>query len=270
MRMILTILAIAAAAYVGLTLVVFLFQARFVFFPTRSLGATPATIGLDYEDVTVETSDGVALAGWYVPAQDSEQFVLFFHGNAGNISHRLESIAQFHRLGLNVFIIDYRGYGQSQGRISEAGTYLDAEAAWDYLVKTRGVEPAQIIIFGRSLGGAVAAYLARQHPPKMLILESTFTSVPDMGARQFPFLPVRRLARIQYNTAERLPDIPVPVLIVHSPDDRVIPFSHGQRLFEVAPEPKTFLQIRGGHNEGFVISQNYEAGLQQFITRYKN
>jgi pimeloyl-ACP methyl ester carboxylesterase len=166
----------------------------------------------------------------------------------------------------DVFIIDYRGYGQSEGRPNEAGTYLDAEAAWRYLVEDRGIEPKQIIAFGRSLGGAVAAWLAIEHPPKGLILESTFTSVPDMAARQFPFLPVRWLARTQYNTIDRLPQIYVPLLISHSPDDRIIPYSHGQRLFEVANTPKYFLRMKGGHNEGFLITgKPYEDMLQKFI-----
>jgi pimeloyl-ACP methyl ester carboxylesterase len=267
--MVWTIIIVVVAAYIGLTLILFLFQSSFIYFPTHDSAGTPAAIGLAYEDIRFKTADGVALSGWYVPVEDSQQIVLFFHGNAGNITHRLESIGRFHRLGLSVFIVDYRGYGQSEGNVSEEGTYLDAEAAWGYLVEERGVEPEQIIIFGRSLGGAVAAWLAQQHPPKMLILESTFTSVPDMGARQFPFLPVRLLARIRYNTVDRLPQVPAPILIVHSPDDEIIPYSHGRRLFEVAPEPKEFLQITGGHNEGFVISRNYEEGLKSFIERYK-
>jgi pimeloyl-ACP methyl ester carboxylesterase len=268
MRMVWTIVAIVAAAYIGLTLILFLFQASFVFFPTRDSAGTPAAIGLAYEDIRFKTADGVTLSGWYVPAKESRQVVLFFHGNAGNITHRLDSIAQFHRLGLSVFIVDYRGYGLSEGKVSEEGTYLDAEAAWTYLIEERGIESEQIIIFGRSLGGAVATWLAQQHPPKMLILESTFTSVPDMAAKQFPFLPVRLLARIKYNTVDRLPEVSAPILIVHSPGDDIIPYSHGRRLFEVAPEPKEFLQITGGHNEGFIVSQNYEEGLKSFIEMY--
>jgi len=170
---------------------------------------------------------------------------------------------------LSVLIVDYRGYGQSEGRISEQGTYLDAEAAWRYLVEQRGVSPEEIIIFGRSLGGGVATWLAGVHPPRALILESTFTSVPDIGAGQFPFVPVRWLARIHYNSLERLRQIHVPVLIIHSPDDTTIPYSHGERLFEAANEPKEFLEIQGGHNEGFIISGNhYQAGIDAFIKKH--
>ena len=270
MRMVLTIIGVVVVLYVGLTLLLVVFQERLIYFPIRTITATPATIGLEYEPVQIETEDGYKLSGWFVPAEDAANVVLYFHGNAGNISHRLESIAFFHRLGLTVLIIDYRGYGQSEGRPSEAGTYHDAEAAWRYLIETKGFKPQQIIIFGRSLGGAVAAWLAQQHRPRALILESTFTSIPDMGARQFPFLPVRALARIDYNTQARLPYIHVPILIVHSPDDEVIPYSHGRQLFEVANEPKEFLQLIGGHNEGFIISENYEAGINSFLQTYSD
>lgn len=269
MRMIWSIIGIIAAFYVGLSLLLFLFQSRFIYFPLRQIEATPAIIGLAYETMQFEAEDRVKLSGWFIPAEGASHIVLFFHGNAGNISHRLESIALFHRLGLSVFIVDYRGYGQSEGSPSENGTYLDAAAAWRYLVEERGVDPEQIIIFGRSLGGAVATWLAHNHPPKALIIESTFTSVPDMGARQYPFLPVRLLARIHYNSLERIPQINVPILIVHSPDDEIIPYSHGQQLFQAANEPKAFLQLRGGHNEGFIISgQPYEEGLKSFIEKY--
>lgn len=271
MRMIWSIVGIIAVFYLGLSLLLFLFQSRFIYFPLKHIEATPATIGLTYETVQFEADDGVKLSGWFIPAEGANRVVLFFHGNAGNISHRLESIGLFHRLGLSIFIIDYRGYGQSGGSPSENGTYYDAKAAWRYLTEEREIEPEHIIIFGRSLGGAVATWLAHHHPPKALIIESTFTSVPDMGARQYPFLPIKLLARIQYNSLERMSLINVPILIVHSPDDEIIPYSHGQQLFQAANEPKAFLQLSGGHNEGFIISgQHYEEGLKSFIERYKD
>ncbi len=267
--MLLSIIAIAIGLYVALVALAYLFQERLLYFPLRGLSATPATIGLAYETVSIKTEDGVQISGWFIPAERARGTLLFFHGNAGNISHRLDSIAVFHRLGLNTLIIDYRGYGQSQGKPSEQGTYLDAAAAWRYLVEERQIPPWEIIIFGRSLGGAVAAWLVHTHPPRALILESTFTSVPDVAAQAYPFLPVRQLGRIQYNTLERLPEIEVPLLIVHSPDDNVIPYSHGQKLFAAANQPKEFLEIRGGHNDGFIISaQTYEAKFEAFISKY--
>lgn len=264
--MIWLIIGLPLSFYVGLTTLLFLFQNRLLYFPTRTLLTTPESVGLAYEPVEFEAEDGVKLSGWFVPGDGSDRVVLFFHGNAGNISHRLESIRLFHRLGLSVFIIDYRGYGQSEGRPSEQGTYLDAEAAWRFLIDERDVEPEQIILFGRSLGAAVAAWLAEHYQPGAVILESAFTSVPDMGASQFPFLPVRWLARIQYNTLERAPYLNAPVMVIHSPNDEIVPYSHGQQIFEAASEPKKFLEIKGGHNDGFIVSgEQYERSLKSFI-----
>jgi len=268
--MLLSIILIVIGLYVALVALAYFFQERLLYFPLGGFSATPAAIGLAYETVSIETEDGVTISGWFIPAADRAcGTLLFFHGNAGNISHRLDSIATFHRLGLNTLIIDYRGYGQSEGKPTEQGTYLDAAAAWRYLVEERQIPPTEIIIFGRSLGGAVAAWLAYTHPPQALILESTFTSVPDVAAQAYPFLPVRRLGRIDYNTLERLPEMKTPLLIVHSRDDNVIPYSHGQALFAAANEPKEFLEIRGGHNDGFIIStQAYEAKFEAFISKY--
>lgn len=265
MRTAVILLSLAALIYIALILLLFLFQKRLVFFPSSGLIASPADIGLKYETVTVVADDGVRLYGWYIPTE-SDYTVLFFHGNAGNISHRLASIALFHQLGLNVFIIDYRGYGQSEGSPDEQGTYLDAEAAWTYLVNERGLAPDQIILFGRSLGGAVATQLATRHQPKALILESTFTSIPDMAARQFPFLPVRLLTTTRYPTIERIRQIDTPLLVIHSRDDEIIPYNHGRQIFEAAPEPKQFLDLQGTHNEGFLTAgDGYREGLRRFI-----
>lgn len=268
MRMLWSILLLVVGLYLGITALLFFFQNRLIYFPLRHLALTPAAKGLTYETVRFEAADGVKLTGWFVPAEPARGTVLFFHGNAGNISHRLESIEVFHRLGLNTFIIDYRGYGQSEGSPSEQGTYLDAEAAWRYLIDEREISPDKIIFFGRSLGGGVAAWLAEKHPPALLILESTFTSVPDLAAQLYPFLPVRLLARVHYNTLERLSQIKAPILIGHSLDDKVIPYNHGRRLFAAAPEPKGFLELHGRHNDGFMVSRNYESSLEAFISRY--
>jgi len=269
LRMSWSVVFILAGSFLGFAAILTVFQSRLVYFPERAIAATPDAIGLSYESVSFETSDGVKLSGWLVPAQESRSVVLFCHGNAGNISHRLESIDVFYRLGLSVLIFDYRGYGKSEGRVSERGTYLDAEAAWQYLVDERQVEPSEIFIFGRSLGGAVGSWLAKGHTPKALIVESTFTSIPDIAAHLYPFLPVRRLARFRYSALDYVRQVDCPVLIVHSRDDEMIPFSHGQRLFEAANEPKQFLEIRGTHNEGFITSGRlYEDGLDLFISEY--
>ncbi len=260
---------IIIAAYIIFAGALFIFQSRYIYFPERVLSADPATIGLPFESVSLETTDGVKLSGWFVPGESARGVVLFCHGNAGNIAHRLDSIRIFHQLGLDVFIFDYRGYGQSKGKPTESGTYKDAEAAWRYLVEERKVNPDEIIVFGRSLGGAVAARLAQSQTPGALILESSFTSLPDIARKLYPYLPVRLLLRFKYNTAEYLSRVNCPVLIVHSRDDEIMPFSHGQRLFEMAREPKKFLEITGTHNEGFITSgKRYEDGLKAFISEY--
>ncbi len=241
----------------------------FIYYPDRAMSGTPADRGLVYESVRLETRDGVRLAGWWLPAGNERGVVLFCHGNAGNISHRLDSLLVFNRLGLSTFIFDYRGYGASEGRPSEEGTYLDAEAAWDYLVRTRRVAPDHIIIFGRSLGGSIAAWLAQEHRPGILITEGGFASLRDIARDLYPWLPVGLIIRHQYDTRRYLEKVRCPVLIIHSRDDELIPFKHGQALCEAAREPKGFLEIRGSHNRGFMDSlARYEAGLGEFLGRY--
>jgi hypothetical protein len=269
-RTLLAFLAFAAILYVGLALVLYLLQGRMVFLPHlpgRALDATPEAIGLDYEDAVIETADGERLHGWFVPADTARGTLLFFHGNAGNISHRLDSLAIFNRLGLDVLMVDYRGYGQSSGEPSEAGTYRDARAAWDWLV-ARGVPPGRIVVFGRSLGGAVGAWLAGQADvsPAGLIVESSFTSGTDMARRLYPWLPARLITRLKYPVRDHLAAATSPVLVIHSRDDEIIPFDMGRALFDAAPEPKTFFELRGDHNAGFWLSRNaYVPALESYL-----
>lgn len=263
------IAAIVVGVYVIFAGYLFVFQSSYVYYPERALTADPGDIGLSFENVLLETEDGLSLSGWFIPKADSRGVLLFCHGNAGNIGHRLDSIQLFHRLGLEVFIFDYRGYGESEGRPTESGTYEDAEAAWWYLVEERQVDQDKIIVFGRSLGGAVASWLASKHVPGALILESTFTSLPDIAAKLYPYLPVRLMLRFKYDTAEYLGEVNCPTLIVHSREDEIMPFIHGQRLFDIASEPKRFLELTGTHNEGFITSgTEYEEGLDMFIREY--
>lgn len=269
MRTLWTLLLIGGGIYIGFALLLFLFQARLVYLPHipgRELSATPEQIGPDYESVSIATKDGLSLHGWFIPAGRSRGTLLFFHGNAGNISHRLDSLAIFNQLGLDTLIFDYRGYGRSQGSPSEQGIYKDAEAALGYLIQERGIAQNDIVYFGRSLGGAVAAWLAARHPPGALILESTFTSAPDMAAELYPWYPARLLTRLNYNALENLKKVSSPVLIIHSREDEIVPFSHGQRLFEAANQPKQFLEIHGGHNTGFLVSRDrYMDGIDAFL-----
>ena len=264
-----SLLSIAVSIYVLLALVLYLFQNKMVFLanlPGRALTASPGDIGLEYEEVYLTTSDNERLHGWYVPATNSKGVLLFFHGNAGNISHRLDSIGIFHQLGLDTLIIDYHGYGQSTGKATEQGTYLDAQAAWNYLVDERGIPADQIIIFGRSLGGAVGAWLGAQHTPAAVIIESSFSSGVDMARRLYPFLPVRLITRLRYPVAEYASHLDCPVLVVHSRDDEIIPFEMGQSIYAAVKPRKSFLEIRGDHNNGFFISRReYVEGLAGFI-----
>jgi hypothetical protein len=267
-----SVLLIGGMLYGTFCAYVFFMQAKLIYYPnmpSRELTTSPRDIGLDYESVTITTSDRIKLHGWFVPAQQERGVLLFFHGNAGNISHRLDSLQIFNDLGLSSLIIDYRGYGQSQGKVTEQGTYLDAEAAWHYLTRERKIPADKIVVLGQSLGGAIAAYLAARQGPGALILESTFTSIPDMGAHLYPILPVRLLSRFRYDTRESLSSVTCPVLVIHSPDDEIIPFVNGSKLFEAAKEPKSFLEIQGGHNEGFLTSGKlYVDGLDKFINTF--
>lgn len=272
MRMLLNLAVIVVIAYIALALLLFFIQPRLIYLPEtgRNIIAAPDYVGLAYEPVKLSTADGETLHGWFVPATATTAAangtVLFFHGNAGNISHRMEYLLMFHRLGYDTLIFDYRGYGQSSGSPTEAGTYLDAQAAWRYLLVTKAIPPSRIALFGESLGGAVAAWLATQETPAALVLASVFTSVPEMAAKIYPFLPVRLLARFDYNTLEYLQSVTCPVFVAHSPQDEIVPFEQGRALYQAAAAPKQFLELQGGHNDGFIFMQEeWVKALGEFI-----
>lgn len=259
----------AIGIYVIMAIYLLINQTKMVFIPSNSIEITPAEIGLEYEDIFFVTEDSVRLNGWFIPAKSEKAVLLFCHGNGGNISHRLESFQLFNRLGLSIFIFDYRGYGKSGGSPTEEGTYLDARAAWNYIVREKGIAKDKIVILGRSLGGAVAAHLAREVKPQALVVESAFTSVGDLGAELYPFFPVRLLSRFKYATVKYVSKISCPILIVHSPEDDIIPYHHGQKIYEAAHEPKQFLKIKGLHNDGFLVSgKQYEDGVSSFINNF--
>ncbi len=244
-------------------------QPAMIFYPSPGLVTTPVEAGLVYEEVKLTTADGVSLHGWYLPNPTSKKTLLFFHGNAGNISHRLDSLLIFHRLGLNVLIMDYRGYGRSEGNPGEDGLYRDADAAWQYLIEQRGNKAEDIVIMGRSLGGAVATWLAAKQKPVALIVESTFTSVREMARELFPLLSWLTPLRYRFDSASVMEDIRCPVLVVHSREDEIIPYTLGKKLYDTARQPKRFLEIRGGHNGGFLLSQpQYERGLRTFLREF--
>jgi len=229
-----------------------------IFVPERTIEMTPRDEGLPYEDVWFPAGDGVRLHGWLVPAPDARFTLVWFHGNAGNISHRVDNITHLHRLlRLSIFIFDYRGYGRSNGShsdLSEEATYLDAEGALAYLRGRRDLDRTRLVYFGRSLGAAIAVEAARRHPPAALILETPFTSIQDMSRVLLPWLPVGSLLRTKYDSLAKIREIRVPLLVLHGDRDDVVPYEQGRRLFEAANEPKWFYTIRGArHNDTYFV-----------------
>jgi len=244
------------------------FELRLTYYPTRPLVTSGADLERAWEDVNFTASDGVKLNGWFFPADThssrAHRAVLICHGNGGNISHRLELCDALLETGVSVFVFDYRGYGRSEGKPTEAGTYLDAQAAYGWL-REKGFWGTNIIAFGESLGGGVASELAVRETVGGLVLQSTFTSVTDLGAELYPFLPVRTLGRIRYDTRSKLPDIHVPVLVMHSRGDSIIPFHHAERNFAAANEPKWLHELHGDHNDGIVDPVQFRAALEKLL-----
>ena len=249
-----SVIFICVASYLGLTAYLWLMQSRYVYYPTSDIEETPADSGLAFEDLWLDTEDGGRINAWFVPAGEGERgCVLFCHGNGGNIGHRVPTLDLFHRLGWSVLVFDYRGYGRSPGRPSEERTYRDAAAAWNYLTVAKGYAPGHIVLFGRSLGGSVAAWLAQERAAGGLIVESSFTSVPDKGQELYPYLPVRLLSRFFYDTRAYVAKAKCPVAILHSPDDTLIGIHHGRELYAAAAEPRQFIEISGDHNEALEV-----------------
>ncbi len=259
-------LRILGLAYVGLLLVLFFSQDSLMFVPSRAVTATPQAVGLRFEPWKIPTADGETLAAWFIPAPNPQGILVYCHGNGGNIGDRVPYLPIFHSLGLSVVLWDYRGYGQSTGRPSEAGLYQDADAVMDYLQQRRSIAPTQTVIYGESLGGGVASYLAAQYPVRGWVLAGTFTSAVDRAAELYPFLPVRWLARSRFDTRARLPQITAPVLVLHSVDDEIIPIHHGRALYAAANPPKTLVELTGDHNNGFLDNAlAYREALAAFL-----
>ncbi len=236
-----------------------------IYFPMREVTATPALLALPYEEIYFQTSDNKRLNGWFIPNDRSKFTVIFCHGNGGNIGHRLEKIQILHNLGADVFIFDYRGYGKSEGSPSEPGLYQDAAAAYDYLTKTRKVSKDNIILYGESLGGAVAIYLAQKVNAQALITEDVFTSVKDMAKIAYPLMP-NFILSTRFDSISKIKKVTCPKLFIHSIDDEIVPFYLGERLYNAATPPKKFLKIRGGHNTAFLDSkEQFKEGIKSFL-----
>lgn len=265
MKTLVNIILILFVVLVVGKLVILWMEQKMLYYPHKALESTPESLRLAYEDVYIQTQDGQKLHGWWIPAKPKAYTVLYFHGNAGNISHRLHRAKFFQDMGWNLLIIDYRGYGKSTGRPDEKGLYLDAQAAYAFLMKEKGIKPKQLIVYGKSLGGAVAADLCAQQPAAALVLESTFTSTTNMGRMMFPWFPVHLVLSQKYDTLSKLPRLKLPMLIVHGRGDDLIPFSHGEMLFREALEPKQFVPFWGEHNdEVYVSSGEYRKVLAGF------
>ncbi len=269
--MLIWLVIIAAGSFVAFGVYLYLVQDRFVFFPTRELVVTPDQVGLTYEDVWIEVKSEQRIHGWFFPAADSVKpgerpSVLFCHGNGGNISHRLETVTYLLEMGVNVFLFDYRGYGRSDGSPSERKIYEDAEAAYDWLVESKGIAPGHVFPFGRSLGGAVAIELAGRRTCGGLIVESSFTSAVAMAKKMFPFFPVKLVLRYDLNSREKIAGLSCPVLVTHSPDDDIVPFELGWGLYEAAGPPKRFVELRGSHNErAYFGDEVYRGALEELF-----
>lgn len=244
----LTWLVTALVLYVGLCALAWAFEKRLVYFPGPPPTRTPRDAGLEYEEPVVRTRDGLTLSAWFLTAGEPRFAVLFCHGNAGSIEDRLVKARALLEHGASVLLFNYRGYGASPGKPDEAGTYLDAEAAFDAL-RAR-LPDVPIVMWGESLGGAVAIELAQRRAVAAVAVESTFTSVVDVGSHAYPWLPVRWLASLRYDNFAKIGALSVPVLVAHSPSDELVPFEQAKRLFAKAREPKTFLETTGGHNAG--------------------
>lgn len=245
-------------------------EERFIFFPNSVIDQTPRDIGLAFEDIVFTAADGVRLNGWLVPYASARTTLLWFHGNAGNISHRLENLRLLHdKVNINIFIIDYRGYGRSEGTVSEEGTYKDAEAALRHLRAREDIDPKDIVLFGQSLGAAVAVELASREDCLALILEAPFASIRDMARVAFPLLPIGPLLRTRYDVVEKIKRVKTPLLVLHGDQDEVVPFAQGKKVFAAAPSPKEFYTIRGAHhNDTFILGGDaYYAALRDFIER---
>ena len=253
-------------------IVLFLILVRYlentsVFYPERALVATPESLGLPFENVAITTQDHVKLHGWLIKAPSSKATFIFFHGNAGNISGRLEKIDFLHKIGVNILIIDYRGYGKSEGRPTEEGIYKDATAAYDYLLQREDMKGQNIISYGVSLGGVVAVDLAVARPVSCVILDSTFSSAADMAKKIYPFIPSFSM-KTKMDSMRKIKDTTVPILFIHSIEDQTVPFALGKKLYDAAPGVKEFIEITGSHTDGHIYGEDkIKNGIRVFLNR---
>lgn len=252
-------------AYLAVVLIAMFLENSLIFFPSRYPEGNWRPVGLDFEDASFASADGTPLHGWYVPRHGARAAVLFCHGNAGNITHRAGILKMLNqRAGVSVLIFDYRGYGRSKGRPNEAGILADARAARHWLADREKIADRDVVLMGESLGGAVAVDLAARDGARAMILESTFTSAPDMAARFYPWLPVRWLMQTRLDSLSKIGDYHGPLLMAHGTADRIVPIEFGRRLFAAANEPKKLIVLPGhDHNDG--MPAEYYDELAKFL-----
>jgi fermentation-respiration switch protein FrsA (DUF1100 family) len=246
-------------------------ESYFIFYPQRHYDMHPSERGMNYEDGFFYAEDKTRLHGWFFPGEKNAPVVLFFHGNAGNISHRLDNIRLLLKERLQVFILSYRGYGESSGRPSEKGLYKDGLAAYDFLVNQKHVRPEKIVLFGRSLGASVATEVALNRKVRCLVIESAFTSTKDMAKTIWLFKPIAFISPAHYNNLKRIGHIHVPKLVVHGENDEIVPFKMGQELYDAASGPKYLYTIKGaGHNDTYLVGgKKYFETLARFVRNAK-
>ncbi len=229
-------------------------ERRTLFYPYKVIECLPSEFGFSFEEAVFKSVDNKDIHGWFIPYEGATKTILFSHGNAGNISHRLEKIKILHEFGCNVFIFDYRGYGKSRGSPSENGLYKDAQAAYNYLL-AKGIAPENIIGYGESIGGAVIIDLAEKNKFMALVLEGTFSNAKDMAKLVYPFIP-HWIFSSRFDSLSKIRGINAPKFFIHSINDEIVPYDLSKKLYENAPGPKEFLQVRGGHNSCFFESES--------------
>ena len=247
-------------------LILYSMQSRFLYKPVKGAECMQGELGAEFESVKLTADDGMEIKGWHIPPQDEGYTILFCHGKGGSIIRRLDTIKLLSEMGLGFFIFDYRGYGDSKDKTTEAGTYLDAGAAYKWLNKERRIPEEKIVVFGRSLGASIAAYLAAKVNCGGVVLENAFTSYAAMGQRIYPYMPVKRFAKFKYDTKKYLESVSCPILFFHSKDDEVVPYEFGRELFESFGCNKRFVDTIGKHDDSFLMSLDiYKKGWVDFL-----
>lgn len=262
------VLRILVLVYLGMLVLLFACQRQIIFPATRGSIRSPDVFGWAFENVVLDVG-GETTHGWFLSVDHPRGTILFSHGNGGNVDLWLDAMAVYRRMGFNVLLYDYGGYGLSTGKPSEKRCYEDVRAMWRWLTLTKELPESSILLVGRSLGAGVTTQLAVEVNPRGVVMESPFLSIPAMARRSFPLFPARLMVRHVFDNESKVARIKAPLLVVHSPDDTLVPYSHGRRLYEMAQPPKTFLEVRGDHNEWSMVSEDvYERGFLDFVAQF--